>query len=97
MATLRIITTPQSITIQDANDNRLIVRKTIIGIQYESRVNNVGVSKRITQLQAQIKAFILNPTSSKENYEKRFKRLAKMLNEPQTHSYMTLSNLMAKA
>lgn len=93
MAKIVIFTTPTSITIRDANQNTLVVRKGGTSIEFHSSVDSAKASKNILALQTLIKDKVT--TKTKDSYEARFNRLKSFFNNVNTHSFVTLKNKLS--
>lgn len=94
MAKIVIFTTPTSITIRDANQNTLVVRKGETSIEFHSSVDSAKASKNILVLQTLIKDKVTAKT--KDSYKARFDRLKAFFNNVNTHSFVTLTNQLVK-
>ena len=92
---LVITSTPKSITIADSDNNRISVAKTTNGLEFHSSIT----SPLALMVQNKIKAIVLNPSDSKDNYKVRFSRLSKALtdiNKPTLRGLVNSLNTMAE-
>lgn len=93
---LQIVTTPKTILITDANDNKILIVKTQDGFEFHSTVNQTRLNKVIIGIQKTIKNILTSPTNNRDNYRVRFDKLGKQLSEVKTHSFITIKNVLVK-
>lgn len=88
---LAIGATPNSITIVDHYNNRLVIRREASGIIFYTSGDTDRVNKNIVELQTAMKK-VLTGKGIKDNYKVRFEKLCKHLTSVQTHSFVSLRN-----
>ncbi len=96
---LKIFTAPKSITITDSDNNTVTVLKTSTGFEFYSKIANNGVNRHITAIGESVQRYIMNLIKEKnrDNYNIRFKNLAKIINGTKATSFSTLNKAMANA
>jgi hypothetical protein len=101
MAKISIYVSPTSISIYDSLNNRISIRKATSAdfksaeITPEYNVQDTRVINDAYKLAAAVKTYLTK--RSKDNFEKRFKKLQTLLSGLGGHSFETLYNRLDKA